>query len=356
MRLAIISVTHNGALLAQRLKDSLEGEIDVFAKSSRNPAGAQEYDHLGQLVATLFHQYDGFIFIMSVGIVVRVIAPHVRDKRYDPAVVAMDELGGYAISLLSGHLGGANALTRKVGDAVGAQAIITTATDVLQKPAVDLLSVKINAAIEPFDQLKGMNAAIVHGDKVAFFIDKSLANVESYIRAAEELDVELYDMKQLADTELYDAAVIITDKDLYMVNPHVFLRPATLAVGIGCRRGTTSGEIMSAIADACKRVGRSNKSIAVIGTTVVKEDEIGVHAASQQIEVPVRFFSNQELEQCISQYNLKTSSFVKEQIGVGNVCEASALLVGKTSSLILEKTNYQNVTVAIAEAKSPWWE
>jgi cobalt-precorrin 5A hydrolase len=358
MRIAIISITNEGALLAQGLTASLKGEIDVFAKVGRNPAEAKEYEHLGQLVATLFHQYDSFVFIMSVGVVVRVIAPHVRDKRYDPAVVVMDEAGSYAISLLSGHLGHVNALTRKVGESVNAQSVITTATDVLQKPAVDLLAVKINAAIEPFENLHTMNAAIDKGDSVSFFIDSTLANYETYIAAAEEFDVKLIDIKELADAASYDAAVVITDKELYMVKPYVFLRPASLVVGINCRPGATGSEILGAIADACRKAGRSTKSIAAIASSVVKEDEIGVLATAQQIEVPVRFFNAEELNQCIEKFGLKKSAIIDEKSGtsIANICEAAALVAAKTDSLILEATLYNNVMIAIAEAKSPWWE
>ena len=355
MRLAILAVTHNGALLAERLAGSLEAEVDIFAKGGRNPIGAKEYEHLGQLVATLFHQYDGLVFILSVGIVVRVIAPHVRDKRYDPAVVVLDEQGSYAISLLSGHLGGANALARRVGEVVGAHSVITTATDVFKEPSVGLLSVKLNLAIEPFEQLKEMNAAIMNNDRVSFFLDSSLDNSITYFSAAEELDIELIDMKELANMDKYDAAVVITDKELYMVKPYVLLRPATLAIGLGCNQGTTSAEILAALTDSCKKVGRSMKSIAVIITSGVKEDEIGVLATAQQIEVPVRFFKKNELQQCMNSGGLQTLAPADQMIELGNVCEA-ALMAGKTDSLILGETKYPNVTVAMAEVKPRWWE
>lgn len=356
MRLAILSVTHNGALLAKRLASSLKAEIDIFAKIGNNPIGAKEYEHLGQLVATLFHQYDSLVFILPVGIVVRIIAPHVRDKRYDPAVVALDEQCSYAISLLSGHLGGANSLARRVGEAVGAHSVITTVSDISKKPSVDLLSVKLNLAIEPFEQLKEMNTALLNSEKVSFFLDSSMDNSLTYISAAEELDVDLIDMKELADTENYDAAVVITDKELYMVKPYIFLRPTTLVVGLGCKPGTTSSEILAAITDACKKAGRSMKCIAVIASSAVKEDEIGILAAAQQLEIPVRFFTASELQQGNNRCGLHANIAADESIGAGNVCEAAALLAGKSDSLVLGTTKYTNVTVAIAEAKPRWWE
>ncbi|VBB06838.1 cobalamin biosynthesis central region [Lucifera butyrica] len=357
MKLAVISVTSNGAILARHLADVLNIPIDVYARVGRNPVKADsEFDSLSELVAKIFYQYDGLIFIMAAGIVVRVIAPHVRDKRYDPAVVVMDEAGDYAISLLSGHIGGANELTQKVARAVGAKAVITTATDVAQKPAPDVLAVKLDLMIDPWEELKHINAAIVQGERVTFFLDPSLPNAQHYDQVAEEMGIHFVDMAHLNRVEEYDAAVVITDKDLYMVKRHVYLRPATLAVGIGCRRGTTSAEIFAALDDACKKVGRTMKSVAVIGTTVVKQEEIGILAAVQQMVIPLELYTNEQLQQCIDDYGLPVSGFVQEKIGVGNICEAAALLGGQTDKLLLPKTVYQNLTIAIAEVKYPSWE
>lgn len=334
MSLAILSITEGGALLAKRLAELLEGEIDVFAKAGYNPIGVFEYEHLGQLVARLFHQYDGLIFIMSVGMVVRIIAPHVRDKRYDPAVVAIDETSSYAISLLSGYLGGANSLTKRIGEAIGAQSIITTMADVQHKPAIDLLSVKLNAVIEPFEQLSSLNVAIANGERVKFFIDSSLTRCDTYMSASEEMDIKLHDMNELANANAYDAAVVITDKELYMVKPHVFLRPTTLVIGLDCKHGATSADILAAVSETCKKVGRSMKSIAIISTCIANEEEIGILATSQQLEVPVRFFA---------------------VAGSNDTCEAAAISAAKTDK-ILGKSRFANVAVAIAEAQTYWWE
>ncbi|EGO61962.1 cobalt-precorrin 5A hydrolase [Acetonema longum] len=357
MRIAIISVTAKGAARAGELAQALQcgtenHDIDQYAKTGRNPTGAAEYEHLGKLAGIIFNQYDALIFIMATGIVVRVIAPHVLDKRYDPAVVVMDDAGEHAISLLSGHLGGANELTRKVAAAMGAHPVITTATDVNQKPAADILAVKLDTALEPFDQLKLINAAIVNGDRVGFFLDHSLPNPTYYMNTAEEIGVQFLPMQLLSQAEQYDMAVVVSDKDLYVVKPCLFLRPATLVVGLGCRRGTAGAEILNAVADACKKIGRSMKSIAMLATTVAKEDEIGILAAAQQIEIPVEFYSNEELQECISRHQLKVSGFVEDKIGVGNVCEAAALLAGRTSRLLLDRTVYPNITVAITEVVS----
>jgi cobalt-precorrin 5A hydrolase len=357
VKIAVISVTQKGAQLGEELRDKLDGNIDLFTKDrGALHSEASLYDNLSVLINSIFNKYDGLVFIMAAGIVVRVIAPHVRDKRFDPAVVVMDDAGIHAISLLSGHLGGANELTEKVAEAVGACPVITTATDVAHLPAPDVLSVKLDLGIEPFEELKAVNAAIVAGQRVPFFIDQQLAQAEKYVQGAAEMGVELLDMKELSDLEKYDAAVIITDKELYMPQLHLYLRPTTLSIGIGCRKGTTSGEIWTAVNDACRKIGRSTKSIAIVGSSIVKQEEIGLLAAVEQLEIPIEFYTNEQLQAVIDIYRLDVSKFVEDEIGVGNICEASALLGARASSLLLPKTIYPKVTVAIAEVGLRWWE
>jgi cobalt-precorrin 5A hydrolase len=354
MKTALISVTDNGARLAAATAANLTCKLDLYAKAGREGGTeATPYESLSELVAEIYHKYNGLVFIMATGIVVRVIAPHIRDKRYDPAIVVMDEGGRHAISLLAGHLGGANGLTYIVAKAAGATPVITTATDIQQKPAPDVLAARIGLEIEPFDQLKHINAALVAGKRVVFFIDCSLPNYDHYVNLAAEQCIMLVTSDDLVHTDRYDAAVIITDKDMYMVKPHIFLRPATIAIGVGCRRGVTSAALYTAITDACRKIGRSVKSTAAIGTAAVKDDEIGLLAMVEQMAVPLKIYSNEQLQQCIDKYGLETSEFVQEQIGVGNVCEAAALLAAGTDNLLLGKTVYDNISVAIAEVKSP---
>lgn len=350
MKLAIIAVTNHGAYLASRLALTLTADrVDVYVKSERNPLGANHiFDSLSQLMGEIFYQYDGLIFIMATGIVVRVIAPFIQSKKTDPAVVVLDDRGCHAISLLSGHLGGANELTRRIGLAIGARPVITTATDVSGLPAADVLAVKLGTKLEPFDQLKVVNAAIANNASVKFFLDSSLPQQQRYCDAATAMKVQFHDLSKLTGSA-FDAAVIITDKILPIDKPHIFLRPPTLAIGVGCRRNAESEKITAAIIDACKQIGRSPDSIALLASSIVKKNEVGLLAVSQQLSVPAQFYDNTVLKCCIEQQQLEISPFVKEQIGVGNVCEAAALVAGRTSLLLLPKTKYPQITIAIAQ-------
>jgi len=351
MKIAILAVTDGGAQLAAKLSPKLNGGADIYVKTGRGAGvAAQHYDRLSDLVDSIYLVYDGLIFIMATGIAVRVLASHISDKRSDPAVVVMDEAGEFAISLLSGHIGGANELARTIGQAIGARPVITTATDVGGQPAADILAVKLGLAIEPFEELKAVNAASANRQKVVFFIDRSLAEWNHYYRVAEDMGITLTDFDQLRKID-YDAAVVISDKQLSMDKNHVFLRPATLAVGIGCRRGTTSDEIFAAMKDVCNRLGRSMKSIAVIATVTAKQDEVGILAVARQLKVPVAIFTNEELQKCIEEHQLVVSEFVQKQIGVGSVCEPAALLAGRTKELLLRKTIYGRITLAVTEVR-----
>jgi len=349
MKLAIITITNNGTVLAEKLAQGLEFDATVYVKKGRNchEVGI-EYESLSLLVENIFWQYDGLIFIMATGIVVRMIAPLIRDKRFDPAVVVVDEAGKYAISLLSGHIGGANELAQRVSGAIGSVAVITTATDVGHKPAADVLAVKLGLSIEPFPMLKTINAAIANGEEVVFLLDSSMTFAADYAKHAAAMGIDLQDINiQTAD---YDAAVIVSDRDFPINKPHLYLRSAKLAVGIGCRRNTSQAEIIAAVTAACQKIGRSVDNISVIGSTTVKQDEPGLLATAKYFNVSVRFFDNKQLKSCIEKYNLDISSFVNDKIGVGNVCEAAALLAGQNNKLLLPKTKFNRVTVAIAPA------
>lgn len=130
MKIAVISVTENGNKISRRMAAGIGIACDRFAFSKHCDGSAVPFDDMKQMTAKCFGEYDGIIFICACGIAVRMIAPHVVSKLSDPAVVVIDESGKFAISLLSGHIGKANALTEKVAEIIGAEPVITTATDV----------------------------------------------------------------------------------------------------------------------------------------------------------------------------------------------------------------------------------
>ena len=166
-KIAIWVITPNGVKIAQQITKLLP-DVAAHLSGRMNEAalGTLTFHKLSEEMVEKFHEYAGHIFIMSTGIVVRVIAPCIQSKTEDPAVVVIDDQGQHVISLLSGHLGGANALTLKVAEIIGARPVITTATDVNKRPAIDVLAKEKNIVIENPRAIKTVNLALLTGQKI----------------------------------------------------------------------------------------------------------------------------------------------------------------------------------------------
>lgn len=369
MKTAIIAVTARGARLGQAIKDKLGLKADVYEKEGKESGGeAYHFSSMKELMEGLFHDYDRLLCIMATGIVVRMIAPYIKHKSQDPAIVVMDEGGQFAISLLSGHLGGANEWTHQLADLIGAQPVITTATDVNGYPAPDVLARHLHCKIDDFSILKIVNADIVAGKQVNYYIDSQLFNAEAYKGAVMEhaatfgkTQVGYFEASPQGITSLcesledqhLESAILITDK---LLNPSLgkrilILRPPTVTVGIGCRRDTPKEFILEAVLSSLKKEKLSPLSVMSAASVIVKADEVGLLAAMEKLKWPIKFFTQEEMAPCIESQELEESNFVKQTIGVGNVCETTALLMAKSQTLIQNKTIYPKTTVAIAQVQ-----
>lgn len=293
MRKIIFSITEEGVALAHKIAQKLDG-CTIFIKN-------RDFDKLRDAVDDNFNKFDALIFISATGIAVRMIAPHVVSKLTDPAVIVIDELGQHVISLLSGHVGGANDLAIKIADIIDAEPIITTATDVNKKFAVDSVASKLGLMPEPKDAIKIINRAILNNEPV-------------YVTAG---------------------------------NTILNLTPLKLIVGIGCKRGISEELIKTAVVEACNKINQPIDRIDLIASVDIKRDETGLIEFAASINKPLKFFDVDTLKHTIEQYNLSESEFVKRTIGVGNVCEAAALSCVKTGKFALTKTKFDGVTVAL---------
>lgn len=360
MKTAIVSVTAAGAKLGQQIAKAYD-EVHVYEKEDRG-SGATVHGYftsLKSMMPQLVAEYDRLLFIMATGIVVRLIAPFIVHKSTDPAVVVMDEQGQFAISLLSGHLGGANEWTQDVAQLIGATPVITTATDVNGLPAPDVLARKLHCEVEDFTVLKAVNAAIVAKEQVRYYVDDTLYFSNRYRQVANEMGIELAKFnpftvcgQSLCHDDFKGMRVIITDTIMRGCERTLFLRPKTITLGIGCRRDTPEEAILAAIEDALGQVKRSIKSVRSIGSVTVKQDEAGLLGAANTLNRPIHFHSPEAIEQVIKEQGLEESKFVKETIGVGNVCETTALLEANSQTLLLKKTRFPNITIAIAQVQS----
>jgi cobalt-precorrin 5A hydrolase len=355
MNWALIAVTRRGAGLAKCLQIKLGGEPDIFVKAERHSLtdGFEEYHELKPCIAKIFHRYDALLFIAATGIVVRMIAPHLEKKTMDPAVLVLDEQGKHVISLLSGHIGRANELTTKIAAMLDAQPVITTATDVNGSLAADVLAGELNLTIFPLEHLKHVNRALAEGAAVSFYIDKELKGRDFYEQQLRKKNLSAKFVDNLAAvSRIEQPAVVLTNRAVAPIPENmILLMNRKLAIGIGCRRGTSEQEILTAIDAACKKIAATRQDIGLLASTVVKQDEGGLLAAAHELGVPIYFYENDQLQQMIDRCGLEISPFVKRQIGVGSVCEAAALQASSVKKLILKKEKFSKVTVAIAWEK-----
>ena len=356
MRCACLAATAKGAALAERVRGALLAEeigvaaADIFAKDGTAASDeAQTYERLAPLVAEIFPRYDALIFIMATGIAVRMIAPHIVSKLSDPAVLVMDERGQHVISLLSGHVGGANRLTYLLSKAIAAKPVITTATDVNGLLAPDSLAEELHLRPHPKVRIKAINTAVLAGEKIKYLVDMDMRDAYFfYMNLGKRKLLPQYINLGKEDFPPDGWAVLLTDKSIRYLPLNVLcLAPRRLIAGVGCRRGVAAEAILEALAAACAKIGRSAEAISALASTNVKKDEAGLLQAAEKLAVPIKFFSNAKLQKKIDKYRLEESEFVKKQIGVGNVCEAAALCCVTYGSIALPKTKFEKVTVAL---------
>lgn len=357
MKYAIIAVTHNGVKFAHRIQQELTHvQIDIYAKKDRynkvQYPHVSEYTIMRDLVDNVFSQYDALIFFTSTGIAVRMIAPHIVHKVKDPAVVVLDEQANFAISLLSGHLGGGNELTEQIAGTLGAIPVITTATDVNNLLAPDIIARKLGLVPYPLEHIKTINAAMLHGDKIQYYIDASWRHADYYRLKLEQWGIKAQSISMFQLAALMQSATILPSVFLssarITVPNMLVLTPRQLIVGLGCRRGTSSAEINIAINQAVKQADCEHLQIANLVSTTVKADEIGILEWAKEQGVQTHFYDNAILEEKIAKFKLQESDFVKATLGIGNVCEASILAYNERAKIILPKTKFEKVTVSLA--------
>lgn len=317
MKLACIAFSEAGLEIAERISRESCYETIIYDK----------HDYKAQL-PDIFKTYKHIIFISSVGIAVRLSAPYLFHKSCDPAVAVVDDLGRFSISLVSGHLGGANELAMKLSQVLGCLPVITTASDGRGFEAVDMFAAANGLHIESLEAAKKVTAMMLEGRKVK--LDSELRLVLKY--------------NYLAETG-YEAAVIVSSKEsISSDKPCCILRPKNINIGIGCRRGKTKGEILRAIEEVLESNDISRKCIKSLATVDIKADEQGIIDACQALGCSLRVYDREDIAKVEKLFT--QSDFVKSVTGVASVCEPCACLAG--GQLIVNKTVINGITVAVA--------
>ncbi len=358
-KVAIIALTRGGCRTALRLGGLLPG-ADVYLKAGalaaeeELAAGVKYFSQkLADLIAEIYGRYQGFVMIMAAGIVFRTFAPYVVHKSQDPAVVVLDEQAHFAISLLAGHLGGANQLAREVAerwgepDGVPCQAVITTATDVRQKPAFDLLAQANNCQIANLSELKYISSALVNGGRVAFLPDLEVlgAPPEVVICAA---DAEYSPCPDLVVASPY----LLKPQSLPQAEHILHLIPRVLTLGVGCKRGTEPAALQLAAADFLAKNDVEPQALRQIASIDLKKDEPAILALAEHYKTPFVTYTAEELRQEAAELpEGRQSDFVRRTVGTPGVAEPAALLAagGKDiARLIVGKTVYPGITLSLA--------
>jgi cobalt-precorrin 5A hydrolase len=350
MRTAVIAITRNGSLLGRRLRDGLaEAELHVSRRyaGQAGPVG-QTFDpgDLKEVVITLWQGMDAFIFIMATGIVVRMIAPLLKSKETDPAVVVMDDAGTFAISLLSGHLGGANELAERCAFISGARPVITTATDVNELPSFDMLAKEQGWVIDNISGVKTLNRVMLDGERIAVVDHSGQARCWFHGRA----NLAFFETFSEAITSGAHGFLFVTNRHLPpQTQPSnlLILRPRNLVLGIGCNRNTPSDEIDEFVGTHLRRIFLSLKSVCRIATVAAKRDETGLLAFAERHGIPMSFYESEELNRVT--VPSQPSQHALAAIGANGVAEPAALLASEGGRLLLKKVKSANVTLAVAE-------
>lgn len=327
MTAAIIAFTSRGAALGRTLANALGATLHVPARFAPE-VGAEAYDSLEGWTARAWGTADAIIFVGAAGIAVRAIAPHVKDKFTDPAVVSVDEAGRFAVPLLSGHVGGANELALKVAALTGGQAAVSTATDVNGLFAVDVWARERGMVITDRVRAKEISAALLEGKGVGFVSDFGHPCPEGLTEAPAELGVW-----------------VTCKTGAGPFSRTLRLAPRGLILGIGCRRGTPA-ETIEAAAEAALS-GYEPQAVAQVATIDLKQDEAGLLAFCAAHNLPLTAFSAAEL--AAAEGNFTPSDFVKGVTGVDNVCERAAVCAG--GAILVPKQAKNGVTVAVAGRK-----
>ena len=335
MRIRLISYTQNGRDTAERIAGVLTGaghECLRYALPKFLGAGDEVLSVKGPAWAEEgFREADALIFCCASGIAVRAIAPWVKDKTTDPAVIVTDDQGRFIIPLLSGHLGGANELAVLIAQALGGIPVLTTATDVHGVFAVDVFAKKNHLKIGDMELAKAVSAALLAGEPVGF---------------CSEFPVEGRLPKGLTEGSTGLGILISSRADEKPFAKTLQLVPMRYAAGIGCRRGKPCGELEAFLKEQLAACGVSGEELRCIASIDLKKDEPGLTELCDRLKVPFLTYTAEELLAVSG--NFTASEFVKTVTGVDSVCERAAVKASG-GALVVKKTAANGMTFALAE-------
>ena len=351
IRIAIIAVTEKGKNTAEKIASELEN-VDVFFQKR----GIKE------LIGELFNKYECIIFVSACGIAVRCISPFLKSKFEDPAVLVVDDNGNNVISLLSGHIGGANEITLKIADILNANPVITTSTDTNKKGALDVIVSKIGGYVENLrESAKLVNSYLVDDKRVGIYFDSDYESEKDSLNLS---GFELIDEKTEIDAiAKLDVLVSVTDKLRCWVDEIIYnikkdneekedliyikLVPRRIALGMGCRKNTETEKMIEEFSIFSALNNIHPAAIVKTGSLIIKKDEKCMIDLSKALCAEFKLFDVDEI--CTCDYMFDKSEFVKKNTGVYSVAQPSAYLL--SGNVISDKYKNNGTTFAFGRMK-----
>lgn len=344
LKTVIISVTSSGDKIAEKINSLITVDefcgyngknkitVDKFLRDDVKKLGIKN------ITEKYFKKDNTIIFISSTGIAVRAIAPYIESKYKDPAVLVIDSTGKFVISLLSGHLGGANDVTLKLASVLGAEPIITTATDNLNIEAPDVIAKEKGYIIDSLKMAKEISSMLVNNNKVAYIEDflgfnsKLLEVPKGYIKSV----------------NISDGLVVVTNKyNLNFNKPYLKLIKKNIVLGIGCKKGTPFSHMREKVFKVLKIYNIDKRAVKSIATVEIKKNEDAILKMVDELKCDFNVFEVKDIKKV--EHNYKGSEFVKSVIGVRAVAEPCVELTGAT--LITEKLKLNGITLCIGVLK-----
>ena len=334
MELGIICFTKRGLDTARKLvimiDDQQTGELypdelleefgavkcRIYVKGSAADAADGETvlnTGIGDWAGEQMRGKNALIFVGAVGIAVRTIAPHIEDKLSDSPVIVIDEAGAFCIPILSGHMGGANALASFISRLTGAIPVITTATDINKRFAADIFAKRNKLFITDKDGIKKISAKALSGERITI-------SVEGGHLIGDDITEDIV-LKKYPPYEYVDVAVTSENADF---DAGLVLKPRLYAVGVGCRKGIPHEKFEEFVNGALEKAGINPGEVAVMASVDLKSGEKAINAYCKKYSIPFVCFSPEELMRVEGDFS--HSDFVMERTGADNVCERAAAL------------------------------
>jgi cobalt-precorrin 5A hydrolase len=345
--LALVAASRDGARLAARLGQAWPSADRYVLARYLSPGGAGARPIPGPLKAVvpdLFAHYRALVFFLPVGAVVRLIGPHLRDKLSDPAVVAVDDGARFAVSLLSGHAGGANELAKRVAEALGAQPVVTTSVERRGAVAPELIGRRFGWKLEASrEALLRASVALANGEPIAVYREPGQPEWLS-----PGLPHRRFRRLELLVASRVEPAIVVTRRELAPAQAarYVIWRPRDLVAGIGCSSGATADELEALLRSALAELGVAPGCLAAIATIDRKLVEPGLVELAARLQLPLNGYAAAELAEVAVP---NPSAVVQRVVATPSVAEAAALRLANAPRLLLEKRTSARGVVALAQ-------